>query len=1044
MAKKFIKKYCIDEVVGKSPVEDVIGGLVDMKKKGSALVGACPFCNAKDGFNVSKAKGIWKCFKCDESGVGAVSFVMKYKQVEYVKAVEILAERANVMLEYEDNKQNADDLKGNAKMVKAAKGEQVLIGNKKVVKGNDKESFRNRQIAASGLVEKDQKFSAKRESIEDTNAFAIVDRYVKGSIDAGWNIVDGDDMILHYYGLDGNVMTYRPEKKQKDYPFFRVRWSNPATHLDKHGNPIKYQSPYDSGSHLWINQTVRQYFVNKAPFDTLYITEGEKKADKMTKHGMLAVGVGGINNIANKSQLPAEFQWIIQACDVKNVVFVLDSDWDDLSTKLTKSVDGRPKQFLSALRSFMDYFATFNNLGIFLNLYFAYPKKGHLQKGIDDLMVGEIYPTRDKEEGEEPLTLIGKEKQLKEDFEQTMNVKNGEGKYINCIKISGFSEYHLRELFGLHDPNEFVKKHLDVLKTLPVFYYGKQKFKIDENNEMVLDQPISEDKQFWEEQITKTGIRLKFNYTGVIKFLHHFGFYRYRLPVKNAETKFIHISGTTVREMEPMEVRDYILDFTENALRMPSLLEFLYEKQVNVLGENTFSLLKYGHPNLLKNGKGLQYQFFEESYWKITKDGVEEQPLGQLQGNVWSERLIPFNAKKVEPMVKVICERDERGRKTYKIEHPNKAGADMCHFMQFLVKASNFYWMETGEGGAKKKYPNKVFREMADMEREDMKLHLLSKITAIGYLLHRYFDASNAKAIVAMDGKLSEVGNSQGRSGKSLIGLVLQMVLQTITINGKRKDLAENNFWLGNVSEITDMVFIDDVRVNFDLEHIFPNITGIWEIEKKGFQATTIPKETSPKFYIPTNHAINGKGGSFNDRQFTIAFSDYFNEEHKPVDEFGCLFIDEWDYDQQNLCHNLLANCVQVYFEHGLIKAPMDKIEQRRMRQQIGENFMDWAELFYDEYAKQDSDGTSRLGAALTRVECTDNFYQNYPKEKQFVSIREFKHKLKLYCQYKGYLFNPGKGISDTQPWGGDDKRSGIEYFTVAKVGQVKSDDMPF
>ena len=268
-------------------------------------------------------------------------------------------------------------------------------------------------------------------------------------------------------------------------------------------------------------------------------------------------------------------------------------------------------------------------------------------------------------------------------------------------------------------------------------------------------------------------------------------------------------------------------------------------------------------------------------------------------------------------------------------------------------------------------------------------------------------------------------------------------MLQTVTINGKRKDLAENNFWLGNVTEITDMVFIDDVRVNFDLEHIFPNITGIWEIEKKGFQATTIPKETSPKFYIPTNHAINGKGGSFNDRQFTIAFSDYFNEDWKPVDEFGCLFIDEWDYEQHNLCYNLLANCVQVYFEHGLIKAPMDKIEQRRMRQQIGENFMEWAELFYDEYAVMGADNTMRLGAVIPRTDCADNFYTNYPKEKQFVNTREFKHKLKLYCQYKGYIFNPGKAVSDTQNWGGDDKRSGVEYFTVAKVGQVMV-DVPF
>lgn len=1042
----FIKKHCIEEVERKSVIGDVVGQFVTLKKKGKDLQGLCPFHEEKSAsFSVSPAKGIYKCFGCGASGVGAVSFIMKYKKVEYVEAVKWLAEFYNVELEYE-----AKEIKNEASPLPLSKGEggatgdktnnlqsgkkatsEVVVNNKKVVAGDGKVSFRDKQLASSGLTEKDQKYKRVRENLQGPNDYVEIDRYVKGSISAGWEVTDGDDMILYYYGLDGKQMTYRPEKKNKDLPFFRVRWSNPDAHLDKHKKAIKYQSPYDSGSHLWINQTVRTCFVNNVAMDTLFITEGEKKADKMTKHGMMAVGVGGINNIAYKQQLPAEFQWIIQACGVKRVVFVVDADWDDLSTNLTKSVDGRPRQFLAALRSFIDYFATFNNLGIFLDLYFAYPKKEHGVKGIDDAMV-------------DLVGLQGKEKELVNDFTHTMNEANGKGKYIDCIKVSGFSEYHLRELFHLHDPKAFVEKHIDVLKALPVFQYGKQKFRIDENNEMVLAQPISEEEQYWEEKVSRSGVSLKFNNTGALKFLHSRGFYRYKIQSKNAEVKFIQINNTIVREAEPMEIRDYILDFTENALQNPMLLEFLYEKHVNLLGENSFSLLKFGKPTLLKNGKGLQYQFFEETFWRITKDGVEEKPLNQLSGHVWAEKLIDFNPKLQEPLMKVVCERDERGRPHYTINHPNKAGADACHFLRFLEKTSNFYWSDSGEGCAKSRFPNKKFRGPNELEQEDRKLHLLSKCTAIGYLLHRYFDASNTKAIVAMDGKMSEVGQSQGRSGKSLIGMVLRMVMSTVMINGKRKDLAENNFWLQNVTETTDIVFIDDIRVNFDMEHIFPNITGIWEIEQKGKQAITLAKETSPKFYIPTNHAINGKGGSFSDRQFTIAFSDYFNEDYKPVDEFGCLFIDEWDYEQRNLCQNLLANCLQIYFEHGLIKAPMDKIEQRRMRQQIGENFMDWAELFYDEDYRRGDDNTANINRAMTRTECTNNFYETYPKDKAFVSIREFKHKLKMYCQYKGYVFNPGKAQSETQAWGGDDKRGGVEYFTVMKQGAVVAEDMPF
>ncbi len=48
--------------------------------------------------------------------------------------------------------------------------------------------------------------------------------------------------------------------------------------------------------------------------------------------------------------------------------------------------------------------------------------------------------------------------------------------------------------------------------------------------------------------------------------------------------------------------------------------------------------------------------------------------------------------------------------------------------------------------------------------------HIVNKITCIGFLLADYKYASERKAIVAMDAKMSEVGRSNGRSGKSMIG----------------------------------------------------------------------------------------------------------------------------------------------------------------------------------------------------------------------------------------------------------------------------------
>ena len=75
------------------------------------------------------------------------------------------------------------------------------------------------------------------------------DRYQAATIDKFWNVVPGDDMILHYLDIDGKPLAYKTQKGARR-PLIRVRWANPALHKDKDGKPVKYKSPYKSGSHF--------------------------------------------------------------------------------------------------------------------------------------------------------------------------------------------------------------------------------------------------------------------------------------------------------------------------------------------------------------------------------------------------------------------------------------------------------------------------------------------------------------------------------------------------------------------------------------------------------------------------------------------------------------------------------------------------------------------------------------------------------------------------------------------------------------------------
>src|SRR5207248_3145303 len=58
-------------------------------------------------FGVSPDRGLFKCFGCGEGG-DAIAFVKKVEQVDFVGAIEWLADRFNVQLEYEESSPEED------------------------------------------------------------------------------------------------------------------------------------------------------------------------------------------------------------------------------------------------------------------------------------------------------------------------------------------------------------------------------------------------------------------------------------------------------------------------------------------------------------------------------------------------------------------------------------------------------------------------------------------------------------------------------------------------------------------------------------------------------------------------------------------------------------------------------------------------------------------------------------------------------------------------------------------------------------------------
>jgi DNA primase len=86
------------------PIQDIIEPYVQLKNAGSVLKGCCPFHDEKTGsFIVTPAKGFYKCFGCGASGDG-IKFIMEKEGKTFAEAVELIASKNSITLQYEQGK----------------------------------------------------------------------------------------------------------------------------------------------------------------------------------------------------------------------------------------------------------------------------------------------------------------------------------------------------------------------------------------------------------------------------------------------------------------------------------------------------------------------------------------------------------------------------------------------------------------------------------------------------------------------------------------------------------------------------------------------------------------------------------------------------------------------------------------------------------------------------------------------------------------------------------------------------------------------------
>lgn len=82
-----------------SRIEEVVGEFVSLKRRGSNLIGLCPFHQEKTpSFTVSPSKGLFKCFGCGKGGDSA-RFMMEHEHMTYPEALRYLAKKYQIEVE---------------------------------------------------------------------------------------------------------------------------------------------------------------------------------------------------------------------------------------------------------------------------------------------------------------------------------------------------------------------------------------------------------------------------------------------------------------------------------------------------------------------------------------------------------------------------------------------------------------------------------------------------------------------------------------------------------------------------------------------------------------------------------------------------------------------------------------------------------------------------------------------------------------------------------------------------------------------------------
>lgn len=527
--------------------------------------------------------------------------------------------------------------------------------------------------------------------------------------------------------------------------------------------------------------------------------------------------------------------------------------------------------------------------------------------------------------------------------------------------------------------------------------------------------------RFWVEWLTKDGKKkYEIDTACLYNFLSLNGFHA--LKDDNSDNpEYIYIDGNVVKKIKVGEIRQFVIKWVLDHHKGRDILNLVLNSPrlsgaaLESLGEVTLDFTDFTSQS--------QLFFFANATVDVHKpvpgdDGIRAYEHGQggINNYVWKENVIDHRFKKLEPMFEIKKVQAEDGHEYLDIEIHNVNS----HFFGYLINTSRLFWRKETEynfeddpEGAKaylEKHPFDIQGDglTADEIREQ-KQNLINKIFVMGYMLHRYKSVTRAWAPQAMDNKIGEDGQCNGRSGKSFFFKTIQKMRKTVSLSGRKRNLMDDPHVLEQVTQFTDMVLVDDCDRYMDLGQFYDSITSDLTVNPKNNHVFTIPFDESPKFAFTTNYVPCNFDPSSQARALYMVFSDWYHERTEENDYLETRSIRddfhktlyEHDYTEEewNNDINFWLQCTRFYLSIADTgykpQPPMENIIQRKYKADMGANFEDWADGYF-----------SPEGDNLDNMLERDNVLNDYMRFANVnrITMQSFNKKLKAFCATRSWI----------------------------------------